>query len=96
MPFLLPLDPNACSSVRHSRLKNLRAKNYHGSDDEWVQIVSYILGQLSGSDGKPDSTSGVEVSATIPGSENNDEDKEMVLIIRKRIQTITVWLSHKP
>lgn len=78
-------------SIRQARLKNSRAKNYQGSDDEWVQIVSYIFEQPSPPHNL-DRISGVEVSASIPDTEN-DEDKEMVLTIRKRIQTITQRLG---
>lgn len=67
-------------------MKSLRAKTYQGSDDEWVQILSHVFGQLSPSESSPDS--GIEISASISGS--GDEDKEIVITIRKRIETITV------
>lgn len=78
---------NAFSIVTKSKLKNLRGKNYQGSDDEWAQIVSYALGQLPSAD-EQDWATGVETSASISGSE--DEDKKMIITIRKRIQSITV------
>jgi hypothetical protein len=74
--------------VRHSRLKGLRAKNYEGDDEEWVQIVSYVFGQLDESAEKSTLLSGIESSASVIGS--NDENKELVITIRNRIQTITV------
>lgn len=77
------------TTVNQSRLKNLRAKSYQGSDEEWAQIVSYVFGQFSSTIGKPEWSHGIEVSASVSDSAN-DEDKEIVLTIRKRIQTITV------
>ncbi|KAI9933371.1 hypothetical protein ASPWEDRAFT_174528 [Aspergillus wentii DTO 134E9] len=79
------------TTVRQSRLKNLRAKNYQGSDDEWTQTVSYVLGQLPASAGIPDWASGIEAFASISGS--GDDDKEMVLTIRKKIEAITQKLG---
>ena len=88
--FLSPsLYSNVASIVRQAHLGNLRAKNYQGSDDEWAHIVSYIFGYYSTSANKPDWSTGIEVSASIP-SPGGDEDREIVLTIRKRIQAITV------
>ena len=78
-------------AVSQSSLKKLRGKNFQGSDDEWAQIVSYALGQLPPSAGAQEWLAGVETSASISGS--HEEDKEMVITIRKRIQSITVRLS---
>lgn len=69
-------------------MKSLRAKNYQGSDDEWVQILSYVLRQSPPSDHDATWTTGLEVTASIRGE--GDEDKELVILIRKRIDTITV------
>ena len=80
---------NVANIVRQAHLGNLRAKNYQGSDDEWAQIVSYIFGYYSTSTSKPDWSTGIEVSASISSS-GGDEDREIVLTIRKRIQAITV------
>ncbi|CDM35586.1 hypothetical protein DTO013E5_9834 [Penicillium roqueforti] len=77
------------SLVKQSRLNDLQAKNYQGSDDEWVKTVSLILGQCSAPD-EPDWATGLEASASISGS---DEDKEIVITIRKRVQTITQRLG---
>ncbi|KAJ9288252.1 hypothetical protein C8Q69DRAFT_116002 [Paecilomyces variotii] len=78
-------------SVRQSRVKSLRAKNYQGSDDEWVQILSYVLRQSPPSDHDATWTTGLEVTASIRGE--GDEDKELVILIRKRIDTITQRLG---
>jgi len=76
------------TTVKQTRLKDLRAKSYQGSDEEWARIVSYVFGQVS-TVGKPEWCHGIEVSASVSDPEN-DEDKELSLTIRKRIQTITV------
>jgi hypothetical protein len=73
--------------VKQARLKDLRAKNYQGSEDDWANIVSLILGQSSLPSDEPDWATGLETLATISDSE---EDKEIVITIRKRVQTITV------
>ncbi|KAL2013427.1 hypothetical protein VTN00DRAFT_952 [Thermoascus crustaceus] len=78
-------------SVRQSRLENLRAKNYRGSEEEWAQILSHVLGQDSPSTSHASWSSGVEVTASIQGPA--DEDKEMVIALRKRIDTITQRLG---
>lgn len=82
---------SSCRVVKQSRLNDLQAKNYQGSDDEWVKTVSLILGQCSAPD-EPDWATGLEASASISGS---DEDKEIVITIRKRVQTITVRVLRR-
>ncbi|OQE22009.1 hypothetical protein PENFLA_c013G01589 [Penicillium flavigenum] len=78
------------SLVKQTRLKDLQAKNYQGSHDEWAKTVSLILGQSSAPPDEPDWATGLEASASISGS---DEDKEIVITIRKRVQTITQRLG---
>jgi len=78
--------------VKQTRLKDLRAKNYQGSDDEWAKIVALILGQSSAPTDDPDWAAGLEASANISGSDQ--DDKELVITIRKRVQTITVRTSQ--
>lgn len=73
--------------MKQARLKDLRAKNYQGSDDDWANTVSLILGQSSPPSDVPDWATGLETVAIISDSE---EDKEIVITIRKRVQTITV------
>lgn len=79
-------------TVRQSRLKSLRAKSYPGSDDEWAQIVSYVFGQSEPSNRETDWSSGVEASATISGPEDDEDNHEMTITIRKRVETITVCM----
>lgn len=82
-------------TVRQSRLKSLRAKSYPGTDDEWAQIVSYIFGQSETSNRETDLPSGVEASATISGPDDGDDNHEMTITIRKRVETITVRMHNK-
>ncbi|KAJ5619560.1 hypothetical protein N7510_003544 [Penicillium lagena] len=79
------------NTVKQAHLKNLRAKNYQGTDDEWFQIVSLALGQRPLPVDDSGWSSGVETTASISGSE--DEGKELVITIRKRVQTITQRLG---
>ncbi|KAJ6001767.1 hypothetical protein N7522_006994 [Penicillium canescens] len=78
------------SLLKQARLKDLRAKNYQGSEDDWANTVSLILGQSSPPSDEPDWATGLETVATISDSE---EDKEIVITIRKRVQTITQRLG---
>ncbi|OGM43588.1 hypothetical protein ABOM_007137 [Aspergillus bombycis] len=78
-------------TVRKSHLHEFRSKNYDGNDEEWVQIISYVFGQLDESDAKM-KLCGIESSASVIGA-SDAEDKELVITIRKRIQTITQRLG---
>ncbi|RHZ43971.1 uncharacterized protein CDV56_101076 [Aspergillus thermomutatus] len=78
-------------TVRQNRLKTLCAKNYRGSDDEWVQIVSYVFGQLKEPILTSEMLSGIESSASI--IESGNLSKELVITIRKRVQSITQRLG---
>lgn len=78
-------------SVKKSRLKNLRAKNYQGSDEEWAQIVSYVLATAPAALYHSAAISGVTVSAVVSGAE--DENKEVTISIRKKIEAITQRLG---
>ncbi|KAL2802896.1 hypothetical protein BJX63DRAFT_91751 [Aspergillus granulosus] len=79
------------TTVRQAQLKKLRAKQYQGSDDEWRDIILHVFGLLEEPAKPLDLLTGVEVSATINGS--GEEDKELVLTVRKRIQDITQKLG---
>lgn len=80
------------NAVKQAHLKSLRAKNYQGTDDEWFQIVSLVLGQRSLAADDSSWSSGVETTASI--SESEDEGKKLTITIRKRVQTITVREDH--
>ncbi|KAL4801535.1 hypothetical protein BDV18DRAFT_73369 [Aspergillus unguis] len=79
------------TTLRQSQLKELKAKNYPGSDGEWRQTVLYALGLQQISAAKSELFTGVETSASIVGS--GEDDKELVIAVRKRIQTITQKLG---
>jgi hypothetical protein len=76
-------------TVRQCRLKNLRAKNYQGSDEEWVDILAYVFAQ-NHQPGTPqgDWEAGLEIVATV--KEIDEDEKELVITLRKRIDGITV------
>ncbi|KAE8306512.1 hypothetical protein BDV41DRAFT_558281 [Aspergillus transmontanensis] len=78
-------------TVRKSHLHDFRSKNYEGNDEEWAQIVSHVFGQLDESAAKV-KLCGIESSASVIGA-SDAEDKELVITIRKRIQTITQRLG---
>ncbi|KAL4894650.1 hypothetical protein BDV59DRAFT_200979 [Aspergillus ambiguus] len=77
--------------VRQNQLCKLRAKNYQGSDEEWQRIVSYVFGVQPDTTTEIDTLSGIESSASIVGQD--DEDRELIITIRKRIQGITQRLG---
>lgn len=77
--------------MKASQLDKLRAKNYRGSEDEWSGILAYAFGQKKATDIPNDWRSGLEVVATIKSSgEEDDEEKQIVITLRKRIDAITV------
>lgn len=67
-------------------MEELRAKNYQGSGDEWARILSVVLGQAAHAN-EP-ALAGIEASASITGT--GDENQELIVTIRKRVQSITV------
>ncbi|KAI9372397.1 hypothetical protein BJX61DRAFT_451163 [Aspergillus egyptiacus] len=75
------------ATVRQSQLKKFRAKNYQGSDEEWRDTVLYVFGVLDEPAKESDFLAGIEASASI--RESGEEGKELVISVRKRIQTIT-------
>ncbi|KAF3396020.1 hypothetical protein F1880_007360 [Penicillium rolfsii] len=78
------------ASIRQSRLQALRGKNYQGSDDEWAYIIASVLRQPVPAENAAWSA-GIEVSASISGS--GDNEQEIVIAIRKRVQEITQRLG---
>ncbi|KAJ5263723.1 hypothetical protein N7478_011328 [Penicillium angulare] len=78
------------ATIQERRLKDLRAKNYQGSDEEWIQIITHVFGQETTA-AKLESCAGVEISASIAGT--GEDNKEIVLTIRKRVQSITQKLG---
>lgn len=84
---------SSCRVVKQTRLKDLQTKNYQGSNDEWIKTVSLILGQCSAPPDEPDWATGLEASASISGSD--EDNKEIVITIRKRVQNITVSVPYQ-
>lgn len=82
--------------MQQSQLNKLRTKSYEGSDDEWKDIVLYILGLQDETTKTTELSMGIEASATI--NDSGDGHKALVIAVRKRIQTITVglpWREHR-
>ncbi|KAJ5134091.1 hypothetical protein N7448_000888 [Penicillium atrosanguineum] len=76
------------ASVRHSRIRDLRVKNYQGSEEEWTRIISHVLGQPA--DAHELASVGIETSASISGF---GDEGEMIITIRNRVQSITQRLG---
>ncbi|KAJ5577770.1 uncharacterized protein N7459_006734 [Penicillium hispanicum] len=76
--------------LKQSLLKTLRVKNYQGTDEEWTRVICLVLGQSTGTE-EPIPDGGIESFASIVGS--GEEDKELVITIRKRVQAITQKLG---
>ncbi|KAJ5238689.1 hypothetical protein N7468_003308 [Penicillium chermesinum] len=76
--------------VQASQIGKFRFKNYQGSDQEWNHIVSLILGQsIAIRESGP--LAGLEATASI--AETKNEGKEIVITIRKKVQSITQKLG---
>lgn len=79
--------------MKTSQINKLRAKNYRGSDEEWAGVLAYVFNQDRDAIKSEDWTKGLEVVATVKstGDEDDEEsDKEIVITLRKRIDSITV------
>ncbi|CAI7659237.1 unnamed protein product [Penicillium pancosmium] len=76
--------------VKESSLKDLRSKSYQGSDDEWTQVIRRILGQSTKDENETTSSFKIEATASIAES---DDENEIVITIRKRVQDITQRLG---
>ncbi|BCS27501.1 uncharacterized protein APUU_60549S [Aspergillus puulaauensis] len=79
------------ATLQQSQLNKLRTKSYEGSDDEWNDIVLYILGLQDETTKTTEPSMGIEASATI--NDSGDGHKALVIAARKRIQTITQKLG---
>ncbi|OAX79701.1 hypothetical protein ACJ72_05977 [Emergomyces africanus] len=89
-----PYRANATVVVKSTQIDKLRAKNYHGTDDEWAGILAYALGQKQSASSVPEAhKSGLEVAATVKQDEDDASEKEIVISLRKRIDTITQRLG---
>ncbi|EEQ91951.1 hypothetical protein RJZ56_006201 [Blastomyces dermatitidis] len=80
-------------SVKSAQIDKLRAKNYHGADDEWTGILAYALGQKQSASVPEKHKSGLEIAATVKQDEDDESEKDIVISLRKRIDTITQRLG---
>ncbi|PGH00609.1 hypothetical protein GX51_05708 [Blastomyces parvus] len=80
-------------SVKSAQIDKLRAKNYHGADDEWAGILAYVLGQKHSASVPEEHKSGLEIAATVKQDEDDESEKEIIISLRKRIDTITQRLG---
>ncbi|PGH16549.1 hypothetical protein AJ79_01655 [Helicocarpus griseus UAMH5409] len=80
-------------SVKTAQINKLRAKNYHGDDDEWKGILAYALGQKQSASVPEDHKSGLEIAATVKQDEDDESEREIFITLRKRIDTITQRLG---
>ncbi|OJD24918.1 hypothetical protein ACJ73_03720 [Blastomyces percursus] len=79
--------------VKSAQIEKLRAKNYNGTDDEWTGILAYALGQKQTASVPEEHKSGLEIAATVKEDEDDESEKEIVISLRKRIDTITQRLG---
>ncbi|KAL5335236.1 hypothetical protein BJX70DRAFT_375555 [Aspergillus crustosus] len=79
------------ATVPLSQFKKLRARNYEGTDHDWTNIILHVFGLLDEPHTKSELLAGIETSAGISGS--GEDDKDLVITVRKRIQSITQRLG---
>lgn len=75
-------------TVRHSRLKDIRAKNFQGTDQELEQILKSVL-RIRNDEFQTSAKQDSEIEATA-AIKAKDEVNELVINIRKKIDSITV------
>ncbi|KAK2811309.1 hypothetical protein FQN50_002185 [Emmonsiellopsis sp. PD_5] len=80
-------------SVKSAQIDKLRVKNYQGSAEEWENILAYVLGQRPSRSIPEQHRSGLEVAAVVKPDEDDEDEKEIVITLRKRIDTITQRLG---
>lgn len=79
--------------MKSSQIDKLRAKNYKGSDKEWTDILSHVFAEREPSANEVDGwKSDLGVVAAVK-SESDDEG-QIVITLRKRIDSITVRADH--
>ena len=76
--------------MRQKKLKDLRAPNYNGTDEEWGNVLHYTLVSKQDSELPQDLKHGLEVSANVVGSEGS---RIMTITLRNRIDQITQKLG---
>lgn len=83
---------NIIDLVKSTQIDKLRAKNYQGTVDEWAGILAYALGQKQPASVPEEHKAGLEIAATVKQNEDDESEKEIVVTLRKRIDTITVCI----
>lgn len=78
--------------MKSSQISKLRAKNYKGSDEEWSNILSHVFAQREPSTDASDWKSGLEVVAAVKSEDEDEDDGQIVVTLRKRIDSITVCI----
>ncbi|EDN09761.1 predicted protein [Histoplasma mississippiense (nom. inval.)] len=84
---------NIIDLVKSTQIDKLRAKNYQGTVDEWAGILAYALGQKQPASVPEEHKAGLEIAATVKQNEDDESEKEIVVTLRKRIDTITQRLG---
>ncbi|KAF7502526.1 hypothetical protein GJ744_005631 [Endocarpon pusillum] len=72
--------------IRQRKIPDLRAKNFHGSDDEWQNILLHVFSPRSAACLPSDQWKGLEVAATIGSG-------KVTITLRNRIDKITQRLG---
>lgn len=75
--------------MRQSRLKDIRAKNFQGTDQELEQILKSVLRVRNDASSQTAAKQDSEVEATATIKAKGDVN-DLVINIRKRIDSITV------
>ncbi|KAL4949943.1 hypothetical protein BDW69DRAFT_66251 [Aspergillus filifer] len=78
------------TTLKQSQLTKLKAHNFQGSDDTWEEAVLHVLGLQEDTTNNP-ALFGIEASASILG--DGESDKELLITVLKRIQSITQKLG---
>ncbi|KAL4959897.1 uncharacterized protein BDV14DRAFT_205268 [Aspergillus stella-maris] len=78
------------TTLKQSQLPKLKAHNFQGSDDDWKEAVLRVLGLQEGTSNNP-ALLGIGASASIIG--DGESDREVLITVLKRIQTITQKLG---
>ncbi|KAK2749207.1 hypothetical protein FQN57_006822 [Myotisia sp. PD_48] len=80
-------------TVKTSQINKLRAKNYRGGDDEWAAILSHVFKLDITAEVSQEWIAGLEVVAFVESDGDDDEEKELTITLRKRIDSITQRLG---
>ncbi|KAH8704281.1 hypothetical protein BGW36DRAFT_371028 [Talaromyces proteolyticus] len=77
-------------SLKQSRLKDVRSKTFPGNDEELENILASVFKRgLPSSDTRTGASNDSEIELSASIRQSNDEGSQLVIAIRKRIDTIT-------